>query len=113
MVSTLRVVRHGRAVVMQLLVVVRADVAPRNTSSRCEERRVHRHHVSKCPWMGQSFTIRICHRARSRALISPTLSFLKIYRNLAVENLLADFRDAGTGESVSRGQPSLGFSPSS
>ena len=81
---------------------------PGNTSSRCCENSVSIDITSsKWPCFGQSFTIRILpSRSMMVALISPTFSFIRIFvGQLAVENLLADFRHALGAERVGGARP--------
>src|SRR4029453_16586177 len=67
---------------------------------------------SKCPWIGQSLTIRILpSRSRIVALISPTFSERRIDTSFLPSRISwrASRTHVGHSESVSRGQPSGGF----
>src|SRR6202034_4460333 len=86
---------------------------PGKTSSRCLKKAVSIDITSsKCPWMGQSFTMRILpSRSMICALISPTFSFSRISCGSLPSTIC--WRISGThfghSESVVRGQPSGGF----
>src|ERR1043166_7152944 len=67
---------------------------------------------SKCPWIGQSFTIQISpSRSIICALISPTFSLISIETSclpLRIDSR-ASMTQLGHNESVTRGQPKVGF----
>src|SRR5687768_9262252 len=67
---------------------------------------------SKCPWMGQSFTIQISpSRSMIWALISPTFSLIKTLTSclpLRIDSR-ASITQFGQRESVVRGHPSVGL----
>jgi hypothetical protein len=67
---------------------------------------------SKCPWIGQSFTIRILpSRSMMVALISPTFSLSSTDTSRLPSRISwrASRTQVGQSESVSRGQPRGGF----
>ena len=67
---------------------------------------------SKCPWIGQSLTIRILpSRSMIVALISPTFSLSRIDTSFLPSRIScrASRTQVGHSESVCRGQPSGGF----
>src|SRR3984957_16701804 len=86
---------------------------PGNTSSRCFEKVVSIDITSsKCPWIGQSFTIRILpSRSPMVALISPTFSFMSTSCGRCPSRICCRISGThfGHSESVERGQPSGGF----
>ena len=86
---------------------------PGKESSRCLKNAVSIAITSsKWPWMGQSFTIRILpSRSRIVALISPTFSFSRTLTSFLPSTIScrASRTHIGQSESVSRGQPSGGF----
>ena len=102
-----------RPVLVQLLVVVRADVAAGEDFFQVLEKSVSIAITSsKWPWIGQSFTIRILpSRSMICALISPTFSFISTSSGGLPSRIC--WRISGThrghSESVSRGQPSGGL----
>ena len=86
---------------------------PGNDSSRCRENAGSIDITSsKWPCFGQSFTIRILpSRSRIVALISPTFSVRRIDTSFlpSMISWRASRVQTGQSESVSRGQPSVGF----
>ena len=102
-------VLHGRrAVVMQLLVVVGADVAAgENVFQVLRELGVNRHHIFKVAVLGAVFD----HQNLAVALDDRGLDLADLFVHehfvgqLAVENLLADFGHALGAERVGRARP--------
>ena len=102
-------VRHrGRAMVVQLLIVVRADVAPwKDFFQMLEELGVHRHHVFKVPVLGAI----LHHQDLAVALddlrldLADLLVQQNLVRQFAVNDLLTNLRHALRAQRIGRPRP--------